>query len=79
MVDVTLYTKAGCHLCEEVKEVLAGLTAVYPHHLIEIDITQDPDIFSRYHYTIPVVHVGQIELQAPITTTQLKTALETGQ
>jgi hypothetical protein len=76
MIEVTLYTKPGCHLCEDVKEMLAGLTAVTPHHLTEIDITGDRDVFNRYHLTIPVVHVGQTELQAPITAVQLKTALQ---
>ena len=75
MVEVTLYTKPGCHLCEDVKEMLVGLTAVYPHHLTEIDITNDRDIFNRYHLTIPVVHIGQTELQAPITAAQLRAAL----
>ncbi len=75
MIAVTLYSKPGCHLCEEVKEMLARLTAVHPHTLTEIDITQDPAIFSRYHYTIPVVHIGKTELQAPITTDQLRAAL----
>lgn len=75
MIEITLYTKTGCHLCEEVKEALAALTAVSHHHLTEIDITQDPDLFARYRYAIPVVRVGQTELQAPITVEQLKTAL----
>ena len=75
MVKVTLYAKAGCHLCAEVKEMLGQLTAVHPHHLTEIDITQDPAIFARYHYTIPVVHIGDRKLQAPITAAQLEAAL----
>ena len=75
MVEVTLYTKAGCHLCEEVKKALGRLTAVHPHTLVEIDITQDPDIFNQYRYTIPVVHVREIKLHAPITPAQLKAAL----
>ena len=75
MVPVTLYSKPGCHLCDDVKEMLAGLTAVYPHQLAEIDITQDPDIFSRYHYTIPVVRIGDTKLQAPIMFAQLRDAL----
>ncbi len=77
MINVILYTKPGCHLCEDVKEMLAGLTAVHPHTLTEIDITSDRDIFTRYHFTIPVVHIGQIELQAPITSAQLEAALLT--
>ena len=75
MVEVTLYTKPGCHLCEDVKEMLVGLTAVLPHHLTEIDITNDRDLFNRYHLNIPVVRIGQTELQAPITAAQLRAAL----
>lgn len=77
MIDVILYTKSECRLCEEVKSELAQLSAVYPHKLREIDITQDRDTFARYRYSIPVVHVGQIKLHAPITPDQLKSALAT--
>ena len=75
MVEVTLYTKPGCHLCEDVKAMLAALTAVSPHHLTEIDITSDRDIFARYHLAIPVIHIGVTELQAPISASQLEVAL----
>lgn len=75
MVEVILYTKEGCHLCEEVKTALGRLTAVHPHHLTEVDITQDPDIFARYHYTIPVVRIDEMELEAPITIAQLQSTL----
>ena len=75
LVEVTLYTKPGCHLCEDVKAELDRLTAVHPHHLTEINISSDRDIFARYHLIIPVVHIGCTELQAPITAAQLKAAL----
>ncbi len=75
MIEVILYTKSGCHLCEAAKEMLGRLTAVHPHHLTEIDIAQDPAIFARYHYIIPVVHIGDRKLQAPITAAQLEAAL----
>jgi glutaredoxin len=75
LVEVTLFTKPGCHLCEDVKAELDRLTAVHPHHLSEIDINSDRNIFARYHLIIPVVHIGRTELQAPITTAQLEAAL----
>ena len=79
MIKVTLYTKPGCHLCEDVKAELGRLTAVYPHHLSEIDINSSREIFARYHLTSPVVHIEQTELQAPITTQQLAAALQAAQ
>jgi glutaredoxin len=77
MLTVTLYTKAGCGLCEEVKDELAELAADYPHHLREVDITEDTDLFARYRYTIPVVKAGIQMLKAPITKSQLEAALQT--
>ncbi|MCB8983156.1 MAG: glutaredoxin family protein [Ardenticatenaceae bacterium] len=77
MLTITLYTKDGCGLCDEVKAELAVLAAAYPHRLVEVDITQDADLFARYRYTIPVVEIGAVTLQAPITAVALIDALQT--
>ena len=76
MRTLTLYTKEGCGLCEEVKEQLATLAAAYPHKLIEVDITADPALFQQYRIIIPVLLVGDIELEAPITREELVAAFE---
>lgn len=49
--DVILYTRQGCHLCEQAKDVLRhhGLT------VREVDIDQQPDLRARYHECVPVV------------------------
>ena len=52
---VTLFSKPGCHLCEEVRAVLDELQSELGFALEEIDITRDPQIFARYRYEIPVV------------------------
>ena len=75
MLEVTLYTKEGCGLCDDVKVELARLATVYPHHLKEVDITQDVDIFDSFRYAIPVVQIGRSELRAPITDAELASAL----
>jgi len=75
LINVTLYTKEGCGLCEEARQELTRLQAAYPHQLTEVDITSDPALFARYRYVIPVIHVAEMELQAPITAVQLKAAL----
>lgn len=77
MVTVTLFTKAVCGLCDEVKTSLAMLQPTYPHHLQEVDIMQDDALFKQYRYTIPVVKIGDEELNAPITAEQLQKALHT--
>ncbi len=73
---VTLYTKENCSLCEAVKLELARLYLTYPHRLQEVDITQDRALHAKYLVEIPVVHIGDVELKAPITAVQLKSALQ---
>lgn len=71
MLQVTLFTKPGCGLCNAVKAALAVLAAQYPHQLNSVDITTDPDLLHRYRYLIPVVVIGETTLNAPITNEQL--------
>ena len=66
MLQVTLYSRPGCHLCDAVQLELEGLTAVFPHTLQVIDITRDRELHQKYAFTIPVVCVGEFELAAPI-------------
>lgn len=56
---VTFYTKAGCHLCEEARDMLDDVAALTPYELTEIDIRKDPDIFEKYRYRIPVIIIDQ--------------------
>ena len=77
MLQVTLLTKAGCGLCDEVKELLDAHASFYPHQLNLVDITTDPDLLRRYRYTIPVVKIGDTVMNAPISDAQLLEALKT--
>jgi thiol-disulfide isomerase/thioredoxin len=57
---VQLYTKEGCTLCDKTKDVLQLLRNEQPHSLEAIDIT-DPDkkdIFDKYKWDIPVLHIN---------------------
>jgi len=56
---VTFYTKAGCHLCDDAREMLDEIAADY--ELTEIDIRTDSALFETYRYRIPVILVnGQV-------------------
>ncbi len=72
MLNVTLYTRKDCHLCEEVKADLAELQSKYPHRLVEVDIDSDSALVAKYGQTIPVVEAGPFTLQAPITRQKLQ-------
>ena len=62
MPTITLYAKAGCHLCDEAREALeAALADRSDLALDEIDIRRDPALFERYRYRIPVIAVDGVE------------------
>lgn len=52
---VTLYTKAGCHLCEDAHEVLMTVREEKPFAFEEVDITTDETLMATYGELIPVV------------------------
>lgn len=56
--QVTFYTKAGCHLCEEARDMLDDIAAQVVYDLTEIDIRSNPDLFEEYRYRIPVVIIN---------------------
>ena len=51
--DVIVYSRAGCHLCDEAKEVLRRHGLAYQ----EIDIDTDPELRARYTDCVPVVTI----------------------
>jgi glutaredoxin len=56
--DVTLYTRPGCHLCEEAKAEIAPLLKEFGAPLTEINIDEDPGLRARYDYDVPVIFLG---------------------
>ena len=56
--DVTFYTKTGCHLCEEARDMLEDIAELTTYVLTEIDIRSNPAIFEKYRYRIPVILIN---------------------
>ena len=56
--DVTLYSRPGCHLCEEAKAQIAPLLKEFGARLTEINIDEDPELRARYDYDVPVIFLG---------------------
>ena len=57
-MQVTFYTKAGCHLCEEARDMLEDIAAQTEYELTEIDIRSEPEVFEQYRYRIPVIIIN---------------------
>lgn len=55
---LTIYSKPGCHLCDEMKAIVRSAIAGSPDiSLDEIDISADRDLTERYGLEIPVLMV----------------------
>jgi glutaredoxin len=61
-VIVTLYSRPGCHLCDEAREALARVRRQAAFELEEIDIESDDALHARYLERIPVVALDGEEL-----------------
>jgi hypothetical protein len=58
MTVITLYTRPGCHLCDEARDAIVALRSTMPpFELREVNIEQDDDLLTRYLERIPVVAV----------------------
>ena len=59
----TLYSKPGCHLCDDMKIVVRRVmaSARTPIVLEEIDITTDAELEARYGMEIPVLLVDGVK------------------
>ena len=74
-MKLTLYSKPDCHLCEDALAELAHMRAKYPHELEVVDITSDDRLRAAYGERIPVLRIGEREVDAPLTRMVLERAL----
>ena len=57
--DVTLYSRPGCHLCEEAKAAIAPLLREFGAALREVNIDENAFLRERYGWDIPVIFIGR--------------------
>ncbi|HHB92736.1 MAG TPA: glutaredoxin family protein [Thioploca sp.] len=65
MIDrlaLTLYTRVGCHLCDEMKQQLNILQQQYEFSLNLVDVDADSYLKLRYGERIPVLAIGEREI-----------------
>ena len=56
--ELTLYTRPGCHLCDEAKVMMAPLLGEYGATLREVNVDADPALRERYTNDVPVIFLG---------------------
>ena len=78
MIEVTLYGKAGCHLCDDARAVVAEVRTRREFELTEVDVSLDPVLHARYGERIPVVAVDGVEaFELGLTAPDLERVLDT--
>ncbi|WP_253738375.1 glutaredoxin family protein [Halohasta salina] len=58
-VDVTIYTRTDCHLCEEAKATIEAVadTVETPVTITEVDVDEDETLRAEYGERVPYVFV----------------------
>ena len=59
---VTIYTRPGCHLCEEAKAAILASGCDGEFALEEVNIDDDPHLRERYTYDIPVILIDGVKV-----------------
>ncbi|MGB7588416.1 MAG: glutaredoxin family protein [Solirubrobacterales bacterium] len=79
MREVVVYSRPGCHLCEEAIERIAALAADgYRFELREVDIESDESLLRRLLERIPVVELdGEIVSELIVDEAGLRARLDT--
>jgi hypothetical protein len=60
--SLTLYGRAWCHLCEDMRVALEPLLAEFGAQLTVIDVDSDPVLEARYNEWVPVLICDGVEL-----------------
>ena len=75
-VPVTLYTRAGCHLCEEAAASLEAIARDIPIEVTPVDVDLDMELLHRFNDLVPVVAVAdEVVTTAPIDLDAIRRAI----
>ena len=59
---LTLYTRTGCPLCEEMAAEVGALIAGTGHALSAVDVDADSLLKTRYGWDVPLLFDGDTEI-----------------
>jgi glutaredoxin len=78
--EVVLYTRRGCHLCEDAKGYLGRARRRYGFALREVDVDTDPDLAARYGQEVPVVEIdGRVRFRGAVNPVLMERLLRGGE
>ena len=57
-IQIDIYSRPGCHLCDDAKEVIERVQRRYPFSMRVVNIEMDPELEKAYGEQIPVVFIN---------------------
>ena len=57
---VIIYSRPGCHLCDEAKAVIMSAGCSDQFTLEEVNIESDEELLRKYKYDIPVISINGV-------------------
>jgi CO dehydrogenase nickel-insertion accessory protein CooC1 len=61
-MQLTLYGRTDCCLCDEMAEVVAVVAAERGDEVVKVDVDTDPALAAAYGHEIPVLYCGERRL-----------------
>jgi len=58
---VLIYSRSGCHLCDEAKAAILSAGCSDQFTLEEVNIESDEELLRKYKYDIPVIAIDGVE------------------
>jgi glutaredoxin len=58
---VIIYSRPGCHLCDEAKAAIMSIGRSDQFTLEEVNIESDEELLRKYKYDIPVITIDGVE------------------
>jgi glutaredoxin len=59
---VIIYSRPGCHLCEQAKATMLSAGCSDEFELREVNIDDDPGAMERYRDDIPVIFINGVKV-----------------
>jgi len=60
MTTITIYSRQGCHLCDDAQKTLESMREELNFEIVVIDIDQDAELIKVYSDQVPVIHIDGI-------------------
>jgi glutaredoxin len=57
MTTITIYSRHGCHLCDDAQAVLESMREELNFDIEIINIDEDADLIKLYSDQVPVIHI----------------------